>query len=80
MSKERRKHTHNSKAKVVLEEVEGEATMAQLAVQYEVHAGQIQAWRKSWLEKAAGVLNGNQNQCQKLYRAIVPGSTNRLAN
>jgi hypothetical protein len=54
--------------------------MAQLAVRYEVHAGQIQAWRKSLLEGAAGVLNGNQNQRQKLYRALVPGSTNRLAN
>jgi transposase-like protein len=43
MSKERRKHSPSFKAKVALEAVEGEQTMAQLAARYEVHPGQIQA-------------------------------------
>ena len=47
MSKERRKHSQTFKAKVALEAVRGEETVAQLAARYEVHTGQIQAWKES---------------------------------
>ena len=50
MSKERRKHSPAFKAKVSLEAVKGEETVAQLASRYEVHPGQIQERgnRRSW--------------------------------
>ena len=37
MSKERRKHSPDFKAKVALEAVKGEETVTQLAARYEVH-------------------------------------------
>ena len=43
MSKQRRNHSPSFKAKVALEAVKGEETVAQLAARYEVHPGQIQA-------------------------------------
>ena len=71
MSKERRKHSPSFKAKVALEAVKGEQTMAQLAARYEVHPGQIQAWKETLLEGAAGVFNGNHDNQQKADEALV---------
>ena len=55
MSKERRKHSPAFKAKVALEAVKGQETIGQLAARYEVHPGQIQAWKTALTEGAAGV-------------------------
>ena len=71
MSNERRKHSPSFKAKVALEAVKGEQTVAQLAARYEVHPGQIQAWEKALLEGASGVFNGNHGKRQKADEALV---------
>ena len=71
MSKERRKHSPTFKAKVALEAGKGEETVAQLAARYEVHPGQIQAWKRSLLEGAAGVFDGNRDKRHKADEALV---------
>ena len=66
MSQGRRKHSPAFKAKVALEALKGQETVAQLAARYEVHPGQIQAWKKALTEGASGVFsNGNDQQSKK---------------
>ena len=71
MSKERRKHNPAFKAKVALEAVKGEETVAQLAARYEVHPGQIQAWKKALVEGASGVLGNGEEQKTRSDAALI---------
>ena len=62
MSKQRRKHNPVFKAKVALEAVKGEETVAQLTARYEAQPSQIQAWKKALTSGAAGVFSNGQEQ------------------
>ena len=58
----RRNHTPTFKAKVALEALKGERTLAELGQQFDVHANQIATWRAQLLEGAAGVFGGGGGQ------------------
>jgi len=55
MKRSRRNHTALFKAKVALEALKGEQTLAELAQQFEVHPTQIAQWRQQLLERATEV-------------------------
>jgi transposase len=77
MTKNLRKH----RAKVAMEALRGEKTIAELASQFEVHPSQIRAWKKALDEGVAGIFGGDQGERKKddkslinqLYQQIGPG-------
>ena len=71
MSQGRRKHSPAFKAKVALEALKGQEMVAQLAARYEVHPGQIQAWKKALAEGASGVFGNGKDQKAKNDAALI---------
>ena len=80
MSNKRKQYSPQFKAKVALEAIRGEKTVAELASQYEVHPTMINNWKRQVLEEASNLFeNGSelakadvsqQGQINELYRQI----------
>lgn len=75
MGKTRRTHDAAFKAKVALEAVKGEKTLAQLAGEYGTHPNQIGQWRKQLLKELPALFSEKGNRLEQereaeLYRQI----------
>ena len=51
----RRNHSATFKAKVALDAVKGDKTIAEVAQKHDVHPNQVTEWRRQLLERAADV-------------------------
>jgi len=65
MTKNRRKHSPSFKARVALEALKGQETIAELANRFEVHPSQIRKWKNALAEGAAGIFGDDQAQKKK---------------
>jgi len=75
MRRPRRNHSPAFKARVALEAIRGDKTMAELAAQHDVHANQIAAWKAELLGRAAEVFGGstevsNPEKVRELHEKI----------
>src|SRR3954452_14289323 len=62
MAGKRRSFSGAFKAKVALAACRGDKTTAQLAAEYELHMGQITAWKKQLLEGASGLFEDGRSK------------------
>jgi len=58
--RERRTYSNALKAKIVLEVLEGQKTMAEIASTHSVHPNQISKWKKQVLEGMPDIFSGNE--------------------
>ena len=78
MGGSRKRHDAAFRAKVALEAVRGEKTIAQLSSEYGVHSNQIRQWRKKLLEGLPSIFSDRRRRTEKeaaeltaeLYRQI----------
>lgn len=74
----RRSHDAAFKARVALEAIRGEKTIAQIATEYGVHPNQIRQWRQKLLEELPQLFSDRRKSSEKdgeelqaeLYRQI----------
>lgn len=62
MSKKRRNHSPEFKAKVALAAARGDKTVSELAAQYSVHPTQISTWKSELIDNAASLFTSKSSK------------------
>lgn len=73
MSKKRRNHSAEFKAKVAMAAIKGDKTLSELAAQYEIHPTQITQWKQQLRQNAADLFKSG-----KLGQSTDDGKVNDL--
>jgi transposase len=66
-----RKHNPSFKAKVALEALKGEASIAEIASRYEVHPNLVTKWKKALQEEAATIFGEDHARKKKQDENLV---------
>ena len=64
----RRRYTSEKKAKIVLEVLQGERTIAEIASEYEIHPTQLHKWKVEALDNFPSLFTRGASETEKLRR------------
>ena len=72
----RKKYSKELKARIALDAIKGQKTIAELASEYGVHANQISIWKKQLLDAAPDTFTSGKDkgaekkeiECERLYQ------------
>ena len=70
MRRKRRLHKPEFKAKVALEAIKGEMTMAEMVRKFDVQATQITQWKKQLLANAGGVFDKGEKAADDTAKTV----------
>ena len=70
MSKKRRNHSAEFKAKVALAAIRGDGTMAELASRYDIHPNMITKWKRQAGEGLVGIFSGQARELTGAKRGV----------
>lgn len=73
MGGKRKKYTPAEKAKIALEAVKGELTLAQISSKYGAHATQINTWKKQVVTLLPDLFSGKKKQAATDHSAELAG-------
>jgi transposase len=79
MSKKRKQHSTQFKAKVALAALQNEETTAQLASRFDIHPTMISTWKRQLLDSAADLLTRTKSPVSR-SRGSSTSSTGRSAS
>ena len=71
MKESRRKHSPSFKARVALEALKGEETIAEIASRYEVHPNMVTKWKKALQDEAATIFGEDHTRKKKQDENLV---------
>ena len=71
MKESRRKHSPSFKARVALEALKGEETIAQIASRFEVHPNLVTKWKKALQDEAASIFGEDHARKKKKDENLV---------
>ena len=71
MKRNRKQYSPDFKAKVAMEALKGQETIAELAILFEVHPTQINKWKKELVAGAANIFGADPNKKIKDEKGLI---------
>ena len=71
MKKNRKQYSPDFKAKVAMEALKGQETIAELAIRFEIHPTQITKWKRELIAGAGNIFGADPNKKMKDEKGLI---------